>query len=153
MKDVVLSVSLLRIMTTAAKSLRSLRISDNTAARYFASVLAIGIALLVRWALNPLLGSHLPYVTLFPAIAFSAWYCGVLPSVVTLILGLLAAQYKFVLPEHSYPNLTTAHVVGTFAVLAASLIIVAIAEMNRRREEQLRLEQGKLEEKVQERTV
>jgi signal transduction histidine kinase len=156
MKDVVLSVSLFSmfsIMTTAAKSLRSLQISDNRAARYFASVLAVGFALLARWALNPLLGSHLPYVTLFPAMAFCAWYCGVWPSVVTLILGLLAAQYKFVLPEHSYRNLSTAHVVGTFAVLAASLIIVAIAEMNRRREQQLRLEQGKLEEKVQERTV
>jgi signal transduction histidine kinase len=140
-------------MIAAAKILPSFRIPTQLVTRYAVAVLAIAVALLIRWAVNPVLGSQLPYVTLFPAIAFSAWYCGILPSVVTLVPGVLAAQYKFVLPEHSYRNLTSAQLMGTFAFLAASAVIIAIAEANRHREEQLRRQQGELEEKVQQRTA
>jgi signal transduction histidine kinase len=140
-------------MITAAKILSPSRIPTHALTRSGMAVVAIAVALLVRWALNPLIGTRLPYVTLFPAIAFATWYCGLMPSVLALLLGLFGAQYMFVLPEHSYRNLRTDHLVGTLAFLAASGTIVAIAEMNRRREQQLRLEQGKLEEKVQQRTA
>jgi signal transduction histidine kinase len=140
-------------MITAAKTLPSFRIPTQVVTRYAVAVLAMAIALLARWAVNPLLGTHLPYITLFPATAFSVWYCGILPSIVTLAPGLVVAQYRFVLPEHSYRNLTGAQLVGTFVFLAASAIIVAISEANRRREEQLRRQQGELEEKVSQRTA
>jgi signal transduction histidine kinase len=140
-------------MITAAKTLPSFRIPTQVVTRYAVAVLAMAIALLARWAVNPLLGTHLPYITLFPATAFSVWYCGILPSVITLAPGLVVAQYRFVLPEHSYRNLTGAQLVGTFVFLAASAIIVAISEANRRREEQLRRQQGELEEKVSQRTA
>jgi signal transduction histidine kinase len=137
----------------ATKVLVPSRFFANTITRYTLSVLVIALALLVRWALNPLLGTNLPYVTLFPAIAFSAWYCGIFPSIGALILGLCLAQLKFVLPGHAYRNLSVPDFVGTLAYFAASGIIVVIAEINRRREERLHLEQGKLEEKVQRRTA
>ena len=41
---------------------------------------ALIAAIAARWALNPALGDSLPYVTLYPAIAFLAWCCGVGPS-------------------------------------------------------------------------
>src|ERR1700722_11671188 len=52
------------------------RISQNIFTRYAAALAATAIALVVRRALHPFLGDSFPYVTLFPAVAFSAVLCG-----------------------------------------------------------------------------
>ena len=59
----------------------STRFSQMTGRRYAAALLATLVALLVRLALNPFLGDYAPYITLFPAVAFCAWYCGIGPSI------------------------------------------------------------------------
>src|SRR5438105_2857645 len=64
-------------------------------ARYAFALLATAMAVLARFALNPVLGDYLPYITFFPVVAFSAWYCGVIPSVLVIISSLIAAQYWF----------------------------------------------------------
>jgi hypothetical protein len=48
--------------------------------------------LLLRWALNPILGDYIPYVFLWPAVAFSAWSCGIGPSLLSVVLALGGAQ-------------------------------------------------------------
>jgi len=47
-------------------------------------VLGHGCCLFIGAALNPFLGEYLPYLTLFPALAFCAWYCGVGPSILSV---------------------------------------------------------------------
>ncbi len=47
----------------------STRIFEKPVARYGAALLAAAFALLARWALNPVLGDSLPYITLFPWMA------------------------------------------------------------------------------------
>ena len=43
----------------------------------------------------------LAYVLMFPAIAFSAWYCGIGPSIFATILTLFGATYGMLLPTYS----------------------------------------------------
>ena len=131
----------------------SARISKGTGTRYAVAVLAILVALLVRLALNPLLGSYAPYITLFPAVAFCAWYCGVGPSIVSVVLALIGARYWFIPPIHSLGTVGMAEGVGILTFLVVSSGLIAMGEARRRSEEKLRAAQLELEEAVKERTA
>src|SRR5260370_39690828 len=122
------------------------RISKRTGTRYAAALAATAGALLVRLALNPFLGDHVPYVTLFPAVAFCAWYCGIGPSILSVVLALVGAQYWFIPPAHSLRIVGTAQVVGILAFLIVSSALVAMGEVRRRREEVLWAAQVELED-------
>jgi signal transduction histidine kinase len=128
--------------------------SVRTSLEYALALLAIAVALLIRGALNPLLGDSVPYVILLPAVAFSAWYCGVGPSVVSVIVALVGAKYWFIPPVHSFSlATTTAHSIGMLAFLLASGFVVTVGEACRRENEKLRRSQGALEDRVRERTA
>jgi signal transduction histidine kinase len=111
------------------------------------------VALLLRLALNPFLGDYVPYITLFPAVAFCAWYCGIGPSILSVVLALIGAQYWFIPPAHSLRIVGTAQVVGILAFLIVSSALVAMGEVRRRREEVLWAAQVELEDAVRQRTV
>jgi K+-sensing histidine kinase KdpD len=136
-------------MVTA--SLVSARISKNILAPYVIACLATVAALFIRSALNPLLGDYVPYVTFFPALAFCAWYCGVGPSILSVILSLFGVHY-WVIPSVAPPNPNMAQSIGMLAFLLASGIVVYVGEARRRENERMRKEQHSLEERVQERT-
>lgn len=74
----------------AIDSLVSARISKNAPSRYAAALLATVLALLARWALNPFLGDRGLYLTLFPAVVFPALYCGIGPSMASILVVVLA---------------------------------------------------------------
>ena len=130
----------------------SRRISRNTLPRY---LLAIGVSLLFLLAcrsLNPFIGDNVMYIILFPAVAFVAWYCGVGPSVLTIILTFSGAMYWLV-PKQALHVPNPARSIGALAFLFASSIVVALGEMRRRDSERLRHAQGELENRVRERTA
>jgi signal transduction histidine kinase len=131
----------------------SARILKGTGTRYAVALLATLVALLMRLALNPLLGDSVPYVTLFPAVAFSAWYCGVGPAMLCVVLAILGARYWFILPVHSFGIVGTAQAVGILAFLLVSSVLLAMGEARRRGEEGLRAAQRELEDAVKERTA
>ena len=129
------------------------RISNTTGMRYAVALLVTVVALLVRLGLNPFLGDYVPYITLFPAVAFCAWYCGVGPSILSVVLALIGAQYWFISPEHSLRIVGTAHVIGILAFLSVSSVLMAMGEARRRHEQVLWAAQRELGEAVKERTV
>jgi signal transduction histidine kinase len=131
----------------------SARIIENPARRYLAALLATGIALLVRLLLNPVLGDHLPYVTLFPAVAFSALFCGVGPSVLAIIVGALGTRYWFIGLVHSFDIRDAAQLSGLLVFSGASGILIALGEISRRGNENLRRVQVELEARAKERTL
>jgi signal transduction histidine kinase len=137
----------------ATKRSLSAQISKRVAVRYVAALSATALALLVRLALNPFLGDYEPYITLFPALAFCAWYGGVGPSVVSGIFGLGGLRYWFMPPAHSLRVHGTPQAVGVLAFLFVSCILIAMGEARRRREDRLWSEQAELEVAVQQRTV
>jgi signal transduction histidine kinase len=129
------------------------RISKKSVVRYGIALLATAVALLARLTLNPFLGDSLPYITLFPAIAFCAWYCGVGPSILSGILALIAVRYWLIPPLHSFGVPGTPQAIGILTFLLVSSFLAAMGESRRRREEALWAAQGELEEAVQQRTV
>src|SRR6202035_3491488 len=131
----------------------STRITENPAAAYLLAFLAAVLALVARWALTPALGDALPYVTLFPAVVFASWLCGVGPSAMVVALAIFGSRYWFMAPQHSLriPNLPDS--VGVLLFAAGSALIIAMGEFVRGNTAALQAAQGQLEEKVQQRTI
>jgi signal transduction histidine kinase len=137
----------------ATNALLSTPILKTTEIRYAVALLATIVALLVRLALSPFLGDYVPFITLFPATAFCAWYCGVGPSILSMVLAIIGTKYWFIPPVHSLRIVGSAQVVSFLAFLLASGILVAMGEARRRREEVMSAAQEELEEAVRQRTV
>src|SRR5882757_513818 len=103
----------------ATASLASARISKSILAPYVMAFLATVAGLFIGAALNPFLGEYLPYLTLFPALAFCAWYCGVGPSILSVILSLFGIHY-WVIAYVAQTNSNMAQSTGMVAFLLAS---------------------------------
>jgi signal transduction histidine kinase len=131
----------------------SARISSSVTARYVVALCAGILVIVVRWALNAPLGDSIPYVTLYPAVAFAAWCCGVGPSVVLTVASLLASQYLFVDPKYSWSVPDMRQLAGMLAFVVGAAVIIVIGEVVRRDASALQKAQSDLEEKVQQRTV
>ena len=69
--------------------------------RYIYAILAIPIIILMRFALMPLIGPGVPYVTLFPVSVAVALLAGMGPAILTGILGSIAIDYLFIEPLHA----------------------------------------------------
>jgi signal transduction histidine kinase len=132
------------------KSSLSARISESTPLRYSLATVAVLTALLLSTALNPLVGDRAVYVLLLPAVAFAAWYCGIGPSLLAIVLSLAGAMYGVLTP---FRVPTAPESVLILAFFCSSILVVAMAEARRRQNESLRQAQGELESRVQERTA
>jgi signal transduction histidine kinase len=129
--------------------------------RYGLAVVAAIVALLLRQLLTPFLGKNNPYHTIWAAVVFSAWFCGLGPSILTSLIGVIGVWYWFLPPFHSFAlhDPTTA-ISGMIGFLFFSGLIILLGEANRRSfaktqlaEEQLRKAHDELERKVAERTA
>src|SRR5215218_917456 len=69
--------------------------------RYGVAVLAVGMALLVKLLLDPLMVQGTPFLLIFGAIMISAWYGGLGPGLLATFTGGLAADYFFLQPTGS----------------------------------------------------
>jgi len=127
-------------------------IGNNWAVRYAAAILATVTMLLVRWALNPILGDYMPYILLCPAVAFSAWYCGIGPSLLSIVLAVAGAQYWIIPPIYSLQILSKAQAVGIVTFLCVSAALVAMGEAHRHARDELQKSHDELEMRMTERT-
>src|SRR3981081_1531371 len=125
----------------------SARISSNAAARYIVALSAAVLAVAARWLLSPILGYYLPYVTLYPAIAFGAWFCGVGPSVLLTVVGIVGARYFIVVPRYSLSIPDVPQGAGLLVLGAGAAVIIAIGELVRRDSASLQRAQSDLEER------
>ena len=109
---------------------------------YAIAALALGLATLVRAALDPALGDHLPYVTYFVAVAGVAWLGGLGPAIVTMIVGSYVSELLFFQPRYRpFPyNLSAQGLFGTctyFMVTGMSILLTEAMHRARRRSDQL----------------
>jgi len=74
--------------------------------RYGVAILAVGMALLVKLLLDPLITDQSPFLLLAGAVMVGAWFGGLGPGLLATVLGALAADYFFLAPEGSFtgPN-------------------------------------------------
>ncbi len=129
--------------------------------RYGAALLAAMAALLLRRLLAPVLGFANPYHTAWAAVAFSAWYCGIGPTVLTIVVDLLGVWYWFLPAAGSFALADPrADLAGMMGFVIFSCVIAASGEAARRSltrsqwaEEQLRIAHSDLEGKIEQRTA
>jgi PAS domain S-box-containing protein len=100
--------------------------------RYTLAILAALGALLLRNVFTPLLGASNPYHTVWLAVIFMAWYCGIGPSVVGTIIAVLGVWYWLLPPANSFAIRDRTEVFGMLGFLIFSGCIIAIGESNRR---------------------
>ncbi len=129
--------------------------------RYGLEIEATLVALWFRAILAPLLGENNPYHTVWAAVVFSAWYCGLGPSIFSALIGAAGVWYWF-LPRIQLFELVDpkAEISGMLGFLIFSSLIISLGETNRRSlakslwaQDQLRNAHDELERKVQERTA
>jgi len=125
----------------------------NNMLRYLLSAAALLVAVSVCAGLTFLGSDRFAHVVLFMAVAFSSWYCGAAPAIVTAGLALLVAAYGLPLNFHAFRAPTTGDSVGLLAFLISSALIIVMGESRRRQNAALWQAQEELELKVQERTA
>lgn len=105
---------------------------DRDALRYLLGISIAILALFLRQLLDPVLGSANPYHTAWLGVAFSAWYCGLGPSIVTAVIEAVGVWYWFLPPFHSFtmPSRSTVFSMLVFVIFSAG--IIALFESNRR---------------------
>lgn len=103
--------------------------------KYCLAVISTIVATLIRMALDPILGDQHPYVTFMFAIIFTAWYGGVGPSLVTIVLGFLAALFFFVYPRGSVEvnGLDTQIGLGLYVTVGVSSVLFSESMRNANR--------------------
>ena len=100
--------------------------------RYTAAFLVTILFLFLRGVLDPMIGSFVPYLAVLPAIVFSAWFCGLGPSILSMFLAFLGEQYWFIPPTHTLRIVGTEEGAGAIVYFLVSLTIIIFAEANRR---------------------
>jgi signal transduction histidine kinase len=125
---------------------------DTNRKRYGFAIAATLLALLIAGATIPAGGRYMVYLALLAAVAFSAAYCGLGPSILAVAITLVGVRYWFVSPIHSFGIPDGLQIVGMSAFLAASSVILAIGERNRRNMEALHESHEDLEERLRKRS-
>ena len=131
----------------------SARISRSNLLRYLLSGAALLVAVSVCAGMAFVGSDGFASVVLFMAVAFSAWYCGVVPAIVTAVLALVAAAYGFRPGIHTFRASPAMDLIGLSTFLISSVLIILMGESRRRQNAALWQAQEELEIKVQERTA
>ncbi|HEX7446078.1 MAG TPA: ATP-binding protein [Pirellulales bacterium] len=105
-----------------------LRAPRSASARYGVAVVSLLIAVAVRMALDPVLGDQLPFMTFFVALLFTAWYGGLVPSLISLPIGSVLATYLFLEPRGQVWAIDLEHRVGVGLYWFAGSLIALLAD-------------------------
>ncbi len=95
---------------------------------YGATLAALVAALALRWLLDPVLGDHLPLVTLFGAVAAAVWLGGYRPALLAVMLGYLACDYLFIDPRFRIGFSSARSLVGLIAYLVTCSLLIGFGE-------------------------
>jgi PAS domain S-box-containing protein len=104
----------------------------SPASRYVAALALTGLAIAMRWLLDPALGERLAFVMLPAAVAGAAWFGGVGPGALAAAAGWVVSDYLFVAPRGALTPPDARGLAGLAAYLVACAIVVALAEAMRR---------------------
>ncbi len=92
--------------------------------RYGIALAAAILGLLVRWALDPVLGDAVPFITLLPAVMLAVWFGGFGPGVACTLLGYGAVNFFLMEPRFAFGFPKQNDLVAFVLYLSVSLLIV-----------------------------
>ncbi len=99
--------------------------------RYGLAVLSVLLATAVRGLLDPLVGDRIPYLTHFLALIFTAWFGGVGPSLLALILSWFTIAYFIAPPRGTWMIQAAEYRIGFVRLVGADLALMLIGEAMR----------------------
>jgi PAS domain S-box-containing protein len=109
----------------------SMTLRDSPAwSDYAVAVATVAAAILLRALLTPLMGTAFPLATIFSAVAFTSWYSGWRPAMVTTVGGFLAADLVFIAgrtPLFGRPLVPEIFGVGVYLLTCASIVVLGEA--------------------------
>ena len=100
----------------------------STAMRYGVAVLAVMVALAIRYAIYGDLQNRLVFAFFVPAALVAAWYGGVGPGMVATVLGLLLADYFFLPPRHALWPLGNRELMAIGVYTITTMLCVMLCE-------------------------
>jgi len=103
----------------------------NMRTAYALGLVAVVLAVLLRWLLDPVMGDALPLVTLFGAVAAAAWLGGYRVAIPVTFVGYFACHYLFIAPRGHFNLSDQANVVGLVAYLFTCALIIVFGEAAR----------------------
>ena len=113
--------------------------TTSTISKYGIALVATALALLIRVALTPWLGATFPLATMFSAVAFTVWYGGWGPALLTSVAGWVAGIFVFRGGQGFFgPDFGFNEAVGLAIYLVSNGSIILLGEAMR--SSQLRLE-------------
>ena len=98
---------------------------------YGLGFLAVLIAVLVRWLLDPVMGDTLPLVTLFSAVAAAVWLGGYRLAIPVTLIGYITCHYLFISPRGQLDITRAVDLVGLIAYLFTCSLIIIFGEAAR----------------------
>ena len=99
----------------------------KTYLRYISAILAIPLAILLRFALVPLIGYGIPYIMIFPVTVGVALFAGLGPAVLTGLMGSIITDYFFIEPMHTI-TLDTPHITRATVMVLTSIFVGYVGE-------------------------
>ena len=103
----------------------------NSLKLYVLGLVAVLVAVLLRLALDPLMGDAFPLVTLFGAVAAAVWLGGYRVAIPSTLIGYIAAHYLFIEPRGEFDITDTANLVGLVAYFFTCSLIIVFGEAAR----------------------
>lgn len=103
------------------------------------AVVTFAVACSLRAALDDVLPSGFPYLTFFPAVILTTFFCGLRPGITCAVLSGLAAWYLFLPPYHSFAlDGSTAVALAFYAFIVG--VDIALIHLMHRAGDRLRAE-------------
>lgn len=89
---------------------------------------AFALALGIRFVLDDVLPSGFPYLTFFPAVLLTAFFCGAPAGILIAVLSVLSAWFWFIPPFDSFAldSQSTVAVLFFVAILSADILIIHV---------------------------
>lgn len=112
--------------------------------KYAIAVLAVLVTVGVRFALSPVLGQTVPFITLFPGVVFAAWYGGSRTGYAATALGAALALLLFVEPVGSLVPTTPRDAIPVALFVGLGGFISFLVGRGEEARSQLAEERGKL---------
>ncbi len=124
---------------------------------YAVGALSALAAVVLRFALDPILGDHLPFATFFPAVAVAVFFGRLPGGLVAILLTTAAADYCFLSPRYAFGIQGALQAIEMVVFMVGGWLIVLFGETIHRahdRAERLRWEtERQLARAVEERTA
>lgn len=98
---------------------------------YALGFVALVLAVVLRWVLDPLMGEALPLITLFGAVAAAVWLGGYRVAIPVTLLGYVACRYLFIEPRGFIVLNDAPIIVGLIAYLITCSLIIVFGEAAR----------------------